>query len=299
MRVVVTGGAGFLGSHVADVLSEAGHDVLVFDQQPTSRHSSVCGDLLDLDAVRSAFRGHDAVCHLGAIGDVYLAGQEPALAASVNVAGSAVVCDAAVAEGVGRLVVASTWEVYGPPEYQPMDEAHPCRPDHPYSITKLAGERMAISYHELRGLDVVALRLGTSFGTRMRPNSVFTTFIRRALDRTPITIHGSGEQGRQFTHARDIGSSFAAALQRGRPGHVYNIVAERMTSIRELAEKIVRVVPTELALGERRAGDVPSARVSARAALHDLDWSAQVDFDRALQELIEVERSARASAGRA
>jgi UDP-glucose 4-epimerase len=287
MRGIVTGGSGFLGSHVADHLAGRGHEIIVYDVQPTDRHASITGDLLDVSALNQAFQGIDFVCHLGAIGDVYLAGEKPALAATVNVAGTANVCDAALAAKVGRVVVASTWEVYGEPHYQPIDEKHPCEPDHPYNITKLAGERLALAAGRLRGLDVVALRLGTAFGTRMRPNSVFSIFIRKALAGEPITIQGSGAQGRQFTHARDIGRGFEAALSKGPSGNTYNIVGERMVSIRELAELVTKILPTKLTYGEARAGDVPSALVSNAKAKSELGWAPTVDFEEGLRELID------------
>lgn len=296
MRVVVTGGAGFLGSHVADGLAAAGHEVTVFDQAPTARHRSVVGDLLDPDALPQAFAGVEAVCHLGAIGDVYLAGEKPALAASVNVTGTANVCAAALAAGVGRVVYASTWEVYGAPRYQPLDEAHPCEPDHPYNITKLAGERIALSYGHLKKLPVLALRLGTAYGTRMRPNSVFSIFIRRALAGEPITIQGSGQQGRQFTHASDIASAFAAALVRGTLGEAYNVVGDRMVTIRELAELVTRYASTRLNYGEPRPGDVPSALVSNEKAKRDLAWKPRTSFEDGLRELVEEARAAASAA---
>ncbi|MGH2499517.1 MAG: NAD-dependent epimerase/dehydratase family protein [Candidatus Limnocylindria bacterium] len=292
MRAVVTGGSGFLGSHVADALAAAGHDVTVFDLAPSVRHRSVTGDLLDAEALREALRGAEAVCHLGAIGDVYLAGDRPALAAAVNVTGTANVCDAALACDVGRCVVASTWEVYGQPRYEPLDEEHPCEPNHPYSVTKLAGERLALAYAHLRGLDVVALRLGTAYGTRMRPNSVFSIFIRRALAAEPITIQGSGRQGRQFTHVGDLARAFGAALTRGRSGAAYNVVADPMVTIRELAEMVVELAPTELTYGAPRPGDVPSARVSSALAERELGWSARVAFADGLGELVDEARAA-------
>ena len=294
MRVIVTGGGGFLGSHVADGLASAGHDVTVLDLVANPRHRSVAADLLDADGLRQAFAGIDAVCHLGAVGDVYLAGDKPALAASVNVVGTANVCAAALAEGVKRVVVASTWEVYGEPHYQPLDERHPCEPDHPYSITKLAGERIARSYAHLKGLSVVALRLGTAFGTRMRPNAVFSIFIRRALAGEPITIQGSGQQGRQFTHATDIGRGFTAALTRGRSGEAYNLVADRMVTIRELAQLVTSFAPTDVVYGEPRPGEVPSATVANARAAEELGWRSQVAFEDGLRELVDEARSARA-----
>lgn len=292
MRVVVTGGSGFLGSHVADGLVAAGHDVTVFDQAATTRFRSVVGDLLDPAALADAFRGAESVCHLGAIGDVYLAGEKPALAASVNAAGTANVCDAALAAGVQRVVVASTWEVYGKPRYEPIDEEHPCDPDHPYNITKLAGERLALASGHLRKHFVIALRLGTAYGTRMRQNSVFQIFARKALSREPITIQGSGLQGRQFVHASDVARAFAAALHTGTNGAAYNIVSDRLVTIRELAELITREAPTELTYGEARPGDVPSATVSNAKAKRELGWEPQMDFEDGLREIVAEVRAA-------
>jgi len=296
MRVIVTGAAGFLGSHVADGVASAGHDVVVFDQVPSPHHrETFVGDLLDVASVTQAFRGADAVCHLAAIGDVYLAADRPALAASVNVTGTANVCDAALAAGVGRVVIASTWEVYGRPRYEPLDERHPCDPDHPYNITKLAGERMALAYAHLKKLDVVALRLGTAFGTRMRPNSVFRIFARRALQGKAITIQGSGLQGRQFTHASDVASAFVAALTMGPAGGVYNIVADRLVTVRGLAEMINGYAPTRIEYGAPRPGDVPSARVSSALAEQELGWRAVTPFEDGLRELVAEERAALAA----
>lgn len=297
MKGVVTGGSGFLGSHVADGLAMAGHDVTVFDQAPTTRHRSVTGDLLDPVVLAATLKGAEFVCHLGAIGDVYLAGEKPALAASVNAAGTANVCDAALAAGVGRVVVASTWEVYGKPRYEPIDEEHPCEPDHPYNITKLAGERLAIASAHLRKHFVIALRLGTAYGRRMRPNSVFQIFARKALAREAITIQGSGLQGRQFVHASDVARAFGAALIAGTSGSSYNIVSDRLVTIRELAELITREAPTELTYGDPRPGDVPSATVSNEKAKSELGWRSEVDFDDGLREIVAEVRAASTVAG--
>jgi UDP-glucose 4-epimerase len=290
MKVVVTGAAGFLASHVADAFAAAGDEVLAFDQADVKSHRSVKGDLMDVASLKSAIAGHDVVCHLAAIGDVYLAAERPALAAQVNVTGTANVCEAALAAGA-RVILASTWEVYGAPRRDPIDEEHPCEPDHPYNITKLGGERLALSYGRLRKLRVIGLRLGTAYGTRMRPNSVFSIFIDRALRGEPITIQGSGAQTRQFTHASDIARAFRAAATHGdHDGRVFNIVAEQAVSIRELAERVVAAIPTKITFGEPRPGDVPSARVSSARALSELGWRAQMPFERGLAEIIEERR---------
>jgi len=293
VKGIVTGGAGFLGSHVADVLAESGHDVTVVDLTMTERHRSMKVDLRDIESLSVACRGSDFVCHLAAVGDVYLAAEKPYLAAATNVTGSANVCEAAIKAHVPKVIYASTWEVYGAPRYQPIDEEHPCAPDHPYGITKLAGERLALAYGQLRErLSVTALRLGTAYGTRMRPNSVFSLFIRRAVNKQPITIQGTGRQSRQFTHARDIGRGFALAIERAAPGFVFNIVGDESITIKQLADLVIAEIPTSLDFAPAREAEVPSASVSNAKAKRELGWQPQVPFGDGLRELVAAERSA-------
>ena len=166
MRVLVTGAAGFLGRHIARRFRDsgwevAGLDVAMFEEPGVT---SIQGDLTDGNSVESAASDTDVIAHAGAIGDVYLAGEQPTLAAEVNVLGTANVLEAAHRHEA-RVVYASTWEVYGEPEYEPIDEKHPTMPDHPYSITKLAGESLVLSAATLRGMSTVALRLGTAYGS--------------------------------------------------------------------------------------------------------------------------------------
>ncbi len=287
MRVVVTGAAGFLGRHIARRFRDEGWQVTGFDVSPFEEDGirSAQGDLTDANSVEQVAEGHDVIAHVGAIGDVYLAGDQPSLAAEVNVLGTANVAEVAVRHGL-RMVYASTWEVYGHPRYQPLDEEHPTMPDHPYSITKLAGESLVLSAAELRSLSGVALRLGTAYGSGLRPNSVFRIFIDRARKGEPITIQGDGAQGRQFTHASDIAQAFFLAAQSDVSGMAMNIVAPETVSVRQLAEKIVERFPTELAFGDPRPGDVPPAQVSAKRAGELLGWEAVMPFDQGLDELI-------------
>lgn len=299
MRVLLTGGAGFLGSHVADVLQFYGHEVTVFDQQPCNR-PHVVGDLLNLDDIARALQGMDAVCHLAAIGDVYLAFEKPYLASACNVTGTANVAEGCLQAGVKKLVYASTWEVYGEPRYQPVDEEHPKNPDHPYNITKLAGEQIALSYDRLKGLPVVALRLGTAYGLRMRPNSVFSIFVRRAVSGEALVIKGTGEQGRQFTHVRDIGRAFAQAVASHLHGEAFNIVAAEMITIRELAGMVADAVGAKIVFEESRVGDIATAIVSNQKAEEKLGWTPLVSFQEGLAELIQSTTGSRvpAAAGR-
>jgi UDP-glucose 4-epimerase len=287
MRVVVTGAAGFLGRHVARRFRDEGWEVTGFDVAPFEEDGIrfAQGDLTDAISVEQALQGQDVVAHIGAIGDVYLAGEQPSLAAEVNVLGTANVAEVAVRHGL-RVVYASTWEVYGHPRYQPLDEAHPTMPDHPYSITKLAGESLLLSAAGLRSLSAVALRLGTAYGSGLRPNSVFRIFIDRARKGEAITIQGDGSQGRQFTHASDIANAFLIASQSEVAGVALNVVAPESVTVRQLAEMIVERLPTELTFGEARPGDVPPALVSAEQARALLGWEAAMPFDHGLDELI-------------
>jgi len=286
MRIVVTGAAGFLGRHVARHFRDAGWDVTGFDvaafEEPGVEFLQ--GDLTDGNSVDSAIKDAAVVAHIGAIGDVYLAGSQPTLAAEVNVVGTSNVVEAAIRHRA-RVVYASTWEVYGDPISEPIDESHPTMPDHPYSITKLAGESLLLAATHLRGLSSVALRLGTAYGSGLRPNSVFQLFLSKARAREPITIQGDGSQGRQFTHASDIARAFELAAHSEAAGIPINVVADQNVSIKELAELIIASHPTEISFGPPRAGDVPPAKVSNQRAKEILGWSPQVSFESGMDEL--------------
>lgn len=288
MKVVVTGAAGFLGGHIARNFRDQGWEVTAFDVSPFHEDGIrfAQGDLTEANSVDQAVSGTDVVAHVGAIGDVYLAGDQPTLAAEVNVVGTGNVVEAALRHGA-RMVYASTWEVYGEPEYEPLDERHPTNPDHPYSITKLGGEALMLAATRLRSLSAVALRLGTAYGSGLRPNSVFRIFIDKARKGEPITIQGDGSQGRQFTHSSDIARAFAIAAKSDVSGVAINTVAGDTVTIRELAERIVSRFPTELTFGEPRPGDVPPAQVSAARAAELLGWKAEMPFDRGLDELVD------------
>lgn len=289
MKAVVTGAAGFLGPHVARRLLEDGFEVASYDLAPVNLPGvrSILGDLLDSEGVEQAVQGADVVLHIGAIGDVYLAGEQPALAASVNVTGSANIASAARKSGA-RVVYASTWEVYGEPVYQPIDESHPCAPDHPYNITKLAGESMLLAADHLHDVPVVALRLGTAYGPGLRPNSVFRIFIDRARKGEAITIQGDGAQSRQFTHVDDLARAFSMAAQSDLRGLALNTVAPEAVSIKELAEIVVERFPTELTFGPPRPGDVPPASISGALIQEKLGWSAEVPFKDGMSGLMDL-----------
>lgn len=288
VRALITGDAGFLGRAVTNHFLSLGWEVTGFDQKTSDRdeYPQIVGDLREHADVAAAVSGQDVICHIGAIGDVYLAGDRPDLAAAVNVQGSANVADAAHRSGA-KVVYASTWEVYGEPEYQPIDEDHPCNPDHPYSITKHAGEQLLLAADRLRGVPVLALRLGTAYGSGLRANSVFRIFIDRAKRGDRLVIQGDGTQSRQFTHADDIAKAFELAARSDAHGMAINVVSPETFSIKELMEIVVDRYPTGVEFAEARAGDVPSALVSSDRARELLGWRASTAFEEGMNLLMD------------
>jgi len=287
MNILVTGAAGFLAPNVANVLRDVGHTCRVTDLRHVDNADTEIADLTRMEDALRVTRGVDVVCHLGGVGDVYRAFEHPDEAARANVVATATLLEACLRNGIQKVLYASTWEVYGEPEYQPLDESHPCRPDHPYNITKLAGEQLATSYSKLKGLNTVCFRMGTAYGRGMRPNSVFSIFIDKALRAEPITVQGSGNQMRQFTHAKDIGRAFALAAESNIHGEVFNIVSPEEVTIRQLAEMVTQALPTNLEFAEARPGDIASARVSSIKAERILGWRPQVSFRDGLNDLIQ------------
>jgi UDP-glucose 4-epimerase len=288
MNVLVTGAAGFMAPHVANAFRQSGHTCFLTDIRPREGDSDLqIADLTLLDDALRVTKGMDFVCHLGGVGDVYLAFERPDEAARANVVGTATLLEACLRNGVKKVIYTSTWEVYGKPQYEPLDELHPCWPDHPYNITKLAGEHLTVSYDRLKDLPAICLRLGTAYGRGMRPNSVFSIFITKALKQQPITIKGSGEQMRQFTHTEDIGQAFALAAASKVHGEVFNIASPEEVTIRQLGEMVVEALPTRLEFGEARRGDIASARVSSAKAETLLRWRPQMAFRDGLHDLIE------------
>lgn len=296
MRVLVTGVCGFIAPYVARALFDEGHEVTctdLSDREPRDLRGRFIGGV-DLSSYEQCLHllsvcAPEAICHLAAIGDVYKAAEEPGLAVQAGPLAVTrlldAVCDLKL---FTRMVYASTWEVYGTPRYQPLDEEHPCEPDHPYSVSKLAGEKMALWYQQRDGLPVVALRLGSAYGIGMRDRSVFSIFANRARQGQPLTINGDGKQFRQWTHVQDIARAFAIAATSEVTG-VYNIVAPQPVTIAELAGRIADRYGAPLTYGPARPGDVPSALVSSDKAKAEIGWYPRRSFEFGLAELLSYE----------
>jgi len=288
-KIIVTGASGFIGSNVAQFLADEGFDVVSSDIRPSPRPTGSwrAADLTRPEDLVSLTQGAEAVCHIGGIGDVYVATKDPALAMHVNGCATSYLLEAARTNGVQRVVYASSWEVYGPPRYQPIDENHPTAATHPYNISKLAGDLLVQSAGRHGPMRTVALRLGTAYGPGIRDNAVIPLFVRKARKKEPIEIQGTGTQYRQFTHVTDIARAFALALRSPDPGPVYNVVSPEQTTIRGLAETIVSHIPTEIIYREGRVGDPPPAIIDASRIRKELGWEAKVALSAGLASFIE------------
>jgi UDP-glucose 4-epimerase len=291
MRVLVTGGAGFIGSHVVDRLALAGHKPRILDTRPSPWHEgvdTVVGDVRRVEDVRRALRGCDAVCHLAAAADVGEVIQAPAESTELNAMGTLAVLEAARLEGVRRIAYASTVWVYSEVDAPEVDEETllPC-PDHVYTAGKLSGELMCHSYAELYGLETTVLRFGIPYGPRARPAAVIPSFVDRARRGESLTIAGSGEQQRVFVYVEDLAEGVVRGLRPEAVGRTYNLAGRETTTIRGLAE-IVReeVGGVDIVHTEGRAGDLAGAAVCSRRAEAELDWTASTPLREGVRRYI-------------
>jgi UDP-glucose 4-epimerase len=294
MRVLVTGGSGFIGSHVVDKLRDAGHQPVIFDLCPSARHPSeridtVVGDLFDTAALREAMGGCDAVIHLAAAADVGIVAEKPEESEEVNAHGTLAVLESARASGVGRVIYGSTIWAYGESGDGVIDEETLLGlPKHVYTASKVAGEMYCTSYAELYGVDYTILRFGIPYGPRARPAAVIPAFVRKALTGEPLTIAGDGSQGRGFVYVEDLAEGVVRALRPAAVNRIYNLASDTTVTIRELATTVQELVAdVEIVHTPGRDGDFAGAEISSRRAAQELDWRAVTPLREGVRRYIE------------
>jgi UDP-glucose 4-epimerase len=295
VKVLVTGGSGFIGSHVLDKLAAAGHDPRNFDLLPSPWHpageiETAIGDLTDPADVGEAVRGCDAIVHLAAMADVNEVVGAPERTDAVNVRGTFNLLASAREHGVSRFVYASTIWVYGnAPGPEPHDEDTALvLPPHLYTATKLAGEMYCRSFETLYGVTTTILRFGIPYGPRARPAAVLPAFIGKAKSGTPLTIAGDGSATRQFVYVEDLAEGVVAALVPQGAGRIYNLVGDELVSVREIADtvrEVVADVPVEH--GPGRPADLEFGRASGERAAAELGWTARTSFREGVQRYVD------------
>ncbi len=286
VRILVTGGAGFIGSHIADAYVAAGHDVMVVDslwEHGGGRRENVPREAAfthadirdDLSTVFASFRP-DVVNHHAAQHSVAISSREPRYDADVNVLGLLNVLDSAVAYGARKVIFASSGATFGTPEQLPIDERTPQIPESPYGITKMVAEHYLRFYRAEHGLDYTALRYGNVYGPRQDPNGeagVISIFIGKFLAKQGVRIDWDGEQTRDYVYVKDVARCNVLALERGSGGR-YCIGTNRRTSVNEIYRSLVAISGFEAPVSHapRRAGDARDAQFDPALASRELGW---------------------------
>jgi UDP-glucose 4-epimerase len=303
MRVAVTGGCGFVGSHVTDHLVRAGHEVRVVDigdgwRNPGAGYRRI--DLFDEAGLGESLAGCDAVFHLAGAANVNEVAAGPVNAVRLNVEGTARVLEAARRGGCGRVLLASTVWVYGATlgegertEAAPVDLR---RAGHVYVSTKIAAELLVHSYREMYGQQFTILRYGIPYGPRMREELVVARFVRAALAGQPITISGSGEQQRNYVYVEDLADAHVRALAPAAAGQVLALEGGTPVSVREIADTVRELVaPVQVEQVPARAADYQGVSVSNSLAKELLDWSPETSFGTGVRRYLDwLHESARA-----
>ncbi|MCO5383140.1 MAG: SDR family NAD(P)-dependent oxidoreductase [Methanosarcina barkeri] len=298
MKVLVTGGAGFIGSHIAEYFAEAGHTVRILDNLATGFLRNVPqykniefiqGDICDSNLVEKVVSGMDCVFHEAALVSVPLSCERPAEAFRVNTLGTLNVLQACVKAGVDKFVTASSAAIYGNNPVLPKREDMYPEPTSPYAISKLDGEYLARMFYESHGLQTTCLRYFNVYGPRQDPKSpyaaVIPIFLERAKAGKDLIIYGDGLQSRDFVHIKDVVRANVAALDHG-DGQVFNVAMGKSVTVVELAENIIKLTGSSnrIVYAAPRAGDVRDSK--ADVSKISGWWKGEIELQDGLKSLI-------------
>ena len=318
MQILVTGGAGFIGGHLAEQFVADGHDVVVldnfdpfYDVRIKDHTVEVCreradsgegsyrlveGDVRDAETIDDLVADADYVYHQAAQAGVRPSVEDPRKYDAVNVDGTLNVLDAARTSGVERVVVASSSSVYGKPESLPYDESHPTTPVSPYGASKLAAERYACAYSEVYDLPVVALRYFTVYGPRMRPNMAISNFVSRCLNGEAPIVYGDGTQTRDFTYIDDVVEANVTLLSEdGADGEAVNVGSTDNIEILTLAEEICdQLAPDlEIEFADRHDADAEHTHADTAKAAELLGYEPTYTIREGVEAFVEWYRANR------
>jgi nucleoside-diphosphate-sugar epimerase len=300
-KVLVTGGGGFIGSHLVERLLRDGAEVRVLDNFATGRRENLAevasevelveGDVQSYERAHNAVRGCDLVFHLAALPSVPRSIQDPLTSTASNVTGTLNVLLAARDEDVRRVVFASSSSVYGPQRTYPQREDAAARPISPYGVSKLAAEGYCRAFTQVYGLETVAVRYFNVFGPRQDPLSqyaaVIPKFITAALNDEPPVIFGDGEQSRDFTYIDNtIDGTVLASTAEGVAGETFNVACGEATTLNQLLEHVREISgkPVEAVYQERQPGDLHRSQADITSAREALGYDPAIDVRAGLQK---------------
>ena len=304
MKILVTGGAGFIGSHIVDAYIQLGHTVTVIDNLSTGYKKNVNPkamfvqeDIRDADAVRALFSREkfDAVNHHAAQMDVRRSVADPVFDASVNLLGVLTLLEECIKGGVSKVVFASSGgAIYGEQDYFPADERHPTRPISPYGVAKLSTEQYLFYYKAVHGLDFVSLRYGNIYGPRQNPEGeagVVAIFTSRMLAGSPVVINGDGRQTRDYVFVGDIVRANVLALEYKR-SNTFNVG----TGIESDVNTLFRIIKRETGSsceenhGPAKKGEQMRSVLDHGKIASELDWKPTVTLEAGLARTVEYFR---------
>ena len=313
MKYLVTGGAGFIGSHIAGALLKQGADVRILDNFSTGRRENVEelnrqfngnqleimeGDVRDASLVKEAVRGVEVIFHEAAFVSVPQSMDEPQECFDVNITGTSLLFNAARKAGVKRAVIASSAAVYGESDALPLVEETPLQPLSPYALSKRVDEMYAELFTNTFGFEVVALRYFNVYGPRQRPDSMYAAavpiFARRLLDGKPVTIFGDGGQTRDLINVHDVVRANLIASEHPKAaGKVFNICTGVETRLLHLLEVLYESFPDapKPEFAPPRAGDIYRSAGSPQKAFENLEFRAQVSLADGLKETVDWMRA--------
>ena len=307
MKYLITGGAGFIGSHIARALLEQGADVRVLDNFSSGKRENLKGldveilegDLRNASIVIRAVQGVEVIFHEAAFVSVPESMEKPQECLDVNVTGTSMLFEAARKAGVGRVVIASSAAVYGDSDAMPLVENTPLTQLSPYAVSKRIDEMYAELFTNQFGLEVAALRYFNVYGPRQRPDSMYAAavpiFIRRMLDNKPITVYGDGGQTRDLINVRDVVQANLLASQHpAAPGQIFNVCTGVETRILDLLDILYKLFPNapKHIHAETRAGDIYRSIGTPRKIKDTLGFDPKVTLAEGLKEAVEEMRGA-------
>jgi UDP-glucose 4-epimerase len=298
-RAIVTGGCGFIGSHLTELLLDEGLEVLVIDNLATGRLENLAhrqgdknlsiveADVRDAETIDALFEGAQLVFHLAALADIVPSIERPTEYLQTNVDGTVNALVSAQRCGVRRFIYAASSSCYGVPDQFPTPESSPPRPQYPYALSKLLGEQCVLHWGQVYRLPVLSLRLFNVFGPRSRTagsyGAVFGTFLRQKLAQRPFTVVGDGEQTRDFVFVTDVARAFWAAACADTSREVYNVGSGRPHSVNRLVE----LLGGEKVQLPRRPGEPDCTHADISRIEGALGWAPTVSFEQGVERVLE------------
>lgn len=298
MKCLVTGGAGFIGSHLVELLINHGHEVIALDNlisgrlqnlskvENISSFTFIKADICDAQEISSAFRGIDWVFHLAGLADIVPSIEKPKEYFDINVAGTLNVLECARLNGIKRFIYAASSSSYGIPDNYPTEEESPIKPQYPYALTKYMGEELVLHWSKVFCLPSISLRLFNVYGPRSRTTgtygAVFGVFLAQKLNCKPLTVVGDGTQTRDFTYVTDVARAFHAAALSDISGEVMNVGSGNHYSVNRLVELLggdIEYIP-------KRPGEPDCTFAKVEKITKLLNWQPEVTFEEGVAKML-------------